>query len=401
MALSEVTTHGLVVPGYEGIREAFIENFRSRGDIGAGVAVLKDGEVVVDLACGVADPEVGRPYDASTLQLVFSVTKGATTICTHMLAERGVLDLDAPIATYWPSFGTNGKSTVTTRMALSHRAGLPVIDSPLTFDDLLDVLRVEAALEKQEPIWEPGTKSGYHALTFGWIVGGVVRRVVGVSLGEFFAREVATPLGMQAWIGLPDSEQDRVAPVTDMAPLKPSPRDALKMLKPSMLPFVVKVARAMKDPNSLANRATYMNGVMKDPEVVAGRNTIWNHSAIRTAGWPAASLVTDARSLARMYAACLGDVDGVRLLKDETLAYACREQSVGPDEVVLVPRRYGSGFELPFEMQPMLGPSSFGHGGMGGSLAFGDRDSAMAFAYVTNAMRVDGSRAAALLASLL
>lgn len=391
---------GFVAPGFEGVRDAFLENFASRGDIGAAVAVYSGGSLVVDLVGGVADPSTGRAYDDRTLQLVFSATKGATAICAHMLSQRGFVDLDAPIASYWSSFSQAGKSRVTTRMALSHRAGLPVIDENLTFDDLMDVTRVEAALERQAPLWEPGTKSGYHALTFGWIVGGVVRRVAGVSLGEFFQREVATPLGLRAWIGLPDSEQDRVAPVTDMAPLEPSARDALKMLKPSTLPFMLRVARTMKDPNSLANRATYMNGVLKAPEVVAGLNTIWNHPAIRTAGWPGASLVTDARSFAKMYAACIGEVDGVRLLNASTLADACKEQSVGADEVVLFPRRYGSGFELPFEMQPMLGPGSFGHGGMGGSLAFADVPAGTSFAYVTNAMRLDGGRGSALVDSL-
>lgn len=194
---------GEVASGYEPVRDAFRANFDKHGDVGAAFSLYVRGEKVVDLWGGVADATTGRPWAEDTLQLVYSTTKGATAICAHVLAQSGALDLDAPVAEYWPEFAAEGKGTIPVRWLLSHRSGLPTVDAHLTPADVIEWQPIVAALAAQKPYWEPGTAHGYHALTYGWLVGEVVRRVDGRSLGRFFADEVAAPLGLDFFIGLP------------------------------------------------------------------------------------------------------------------------------------------------------------------------------------------------------
>src|SRR3954447_642232 len=204
---------GHVEPGFEGVKDAFAANFGQHGEVGAAFALHVGGKKVVDLWGGTADVASARPYTEDSLQLVFSTTKGATAMCANLLAERGELDIDAPVATYWPEFAQAGKENIPVRWLLSHKAGPPTVDAKLTADEVFAWDPIIHALEAQAPDWEPGTAHGYHAVTYGYLVGEVVRRVSGKSLGTFFHEEFAEPLGLEFWIGLPDAEQERVAPI--------------------------------------------------------------------------------------------------------------------------------------------------------------------------------------------
>ena len=362
---------------FAGVREAFAGNFQRHGDVGAAFALYHRGRKVVDLWGGVADSESDRPWAEDTLQLVFSTTKGATAICAHLLAQRGELDLDAPVTTYWPEFAAAGKGDIPVRWLLSHRAGLPVVDGSPAPQELLDWDPIVKRLADQAPVWPPGTTHGYHALTYGWLVGEVVKRVAGRSLGQFFADEVAGPLGLEFWIGLPPSEEHRVSRLIALpwATLLEMEVDSIDL---SHLPeFVQKIARSYLDPTSITNRALHVTSPPLD----------WNAPEVHAAEIPAASGIATARSLARMYAACVSDVDGIRLLSPETLATATTEQSVGRDSVLLVPTRFGLGFFLPSPFATMGGPRSFGHSGAGGSLGYADPDTEIGFGYVMNKMQ--------------
>lgn len=385
--MSDITrteVRGHVADGFEAVAEAFEENFRDHGDVGAGVAVVVDGECVVDLTGGVADPATGAPYTEDTLQLIFSSTKGAAAICGHLLAERGELDFDAPVTDVWPEFGVAGKADATIGMLFSHRVGLPVVDAELTRAEVLAVDPIVEALGAQEPLWEPGSAHGYHALTYGWLVGEIVRRVSGRTIGEFFAEEVAGPLGLDFWIGLPDEHQDRVSPLIasrpDAAAFDPSKMD------PAIGDLLGDLAAAYLDPQSVTNRALSLNGIFGSGGGGGPRGLAWNLPEVRASQIPAANGVTNARSLATMYAACVSEIGGVRLLSDETLDRATTEQATGPDRSLVVPTRFGLGFFLPSSFSPLMGPRSFGHAGAGGSLGLADRDRSVGFGYVMNAM---------------
>ncbi len=207
---------GHVEPGFEGVRDAFANNFEELGEVGATYAFYVDGTQVVDLWGG-ERTDTGAAYDGDTLQIVFSSTKGATAACAHLLAQRGLLDIDAPVVTYWPEFGQAGKEHIPVRWLLSHQAGLPTFDTTLTREEALAWEPVIHALEVQAPLWEPGVAHGYHAITYGHLVGEVVRRIDGRSLGTFFHEEFAEPLGLDFWIGLPEELEPRVAPMIPMS----------------------------------------------------------------------------------------------------------------------------------------------------------------------------------------
>lgn len=367
---------GSVASGFEGVRDEFAANFTERGDVGASVAVHVDGELVVDLWGGTADPATGRPWRADTVGLVYSVTKGATAIVVSLLADRGELDPDAPVARYWPEFGAAGKDRITVSQLMSHQAGLAVPTAPLSRAELLAGGPVVAALAAQEPLWEPGTRHGYHALTFGWLAGELVRRVTGRSLGTVFADEVAGPLGLDFHIGLPAARAADVAQLIDGVP-DPDALDAVT--DPAVRELVLRVLAAMADPTSLFSRALSTNGVLPAPSAAS-----WNDPEVYAAELPAANGITNARSLSRMYAACVGEVDGVRILSGQALERARAEQVRGPDEVTVAESRFGIGFQLPLPAFPMLGDGSFGHMGAGGALGFGDVDARVGFGYVQN-----------------
>ena len=365
---------GEVAPGYEPVRDAFRANFDQHGDVGAAFSLYVRGEKVVDLWGGIADTTTGRAWTADTLQLVFSTTKGATAICAHLLAQSGDLDLDAPVSEYWPEFAAEGKESIPVRWLLSHRSGLPTVDAHLTPAEVVRWQPIVEALAAQKPYWEPGTAHGYHALTYGWLVGEVIRRVSGRTIGRFFADEVAAPLDLDFFIGVPEAEEHRVSRL-ETATIGGVPAE----LDVETLPEEIRgLILAATDPEGMLQRAL----TVTRPDALD-----FNSREVHAAEIPAANGITSARSLARMYAATVGEVDGVRLLDEATIADATAEQSDGPDKVLMVPTRFGSGFFIPSTFSPLLGPTSFGHAGAGGSLGMADHARQIGFGYVMNKMQ--------------
>jgi CubicO group peptidase (beta-lactamase class C family) len=309
-----------------------------------------------------------------------------------MLAQDRKLDLGAPIADVWREFAQNGKGTITLRDVLGHRGGIPVLDGNFTLDDLMDVDILDRAIERQTPIYQPGSKHGYHAVTYGWIIDGVVRRVMGRSVSSLVQTKIAKPLGLDLRIGTPKSMHKRVEPVIQPPPMDIKIKDLKPLLNPKVFAMTAKVLREMRNPNSVANRGVYINGAFTDQD--------WNDPRIWAAQWPAATCITNARSLARMYAACVGEVDGVRLLTPETVETARTEVSFGNDATSVFPSRFGHGFHLHHDFAPLLTETSFGHGGMGGSQAFADPTHNVGFAYVMNQMQTISQRASSLVDAL-
>lgn len=378
--MSEI--RGSVEAGYEPVREAFERNFVENGDIGAGFCLYVDGAKVVDLTGGVRDTD-GTAYDDTTLQLVFSSTKGVTATCAHLLAQRGELDLDAPVADYWPEFSAAGKADIPVRWLLSHQAGLVDVDRAMTVEEALDWTTICDALADSPPLWEPGTGYGYHAVTYGWLVGEVVRRVAGVDFGEFVRREISEPLGLDLWVGLPDDEQHRVSPLINSGmPGLPAAEPAGDADSQTDAPSLVGMLDMLLGEGNLLGRAlTAPGGAFADDQV-------WNEARVRSAQIPAANGVTNAASLARMYAALVSEVDGVRLLDADTLERAIAPQVSGPSTVPLLDIPFALGFMTHSPLSPLLNGRSFGHYGAGGSLGFADPDRRVAGAYVMNAAQL-------------
>ena len=300
-----------------------------------------------------------------------SSTKGATAVCANLLAQRGELDVDAPVAKYWPEFAAGGKQDVPVKYLLSHRVGLPVLDTPLSMKDYLAWEPPIKAIASQTPKWEPGTAHGYHAMSYGWLVGEVVRRVSGKSLGTFFAEEVAGPLGLNFWIGLPESEDHRVSQMIELSledpTLVPKGQRAKEMLEAATTPKSYLTQEQTTEPFDMSSRE------------------------FRAAELPAGNGITDARSLARMYASLIGDgVDGVRILNDETIKRASTEQCNDNDEVMGIRTRFGLGFYLYVDGANMIQEGAYGHGGAGGSIGFADPKADIGFAYVMNKMQMVG-----------
>ncbi len=364
-----VDVHGTVAEGFERVAEAFARNVTALGERGAALAVYRDGHRIVDLWAGTKDVDGTVPRQRDTAQVVRSATKGVAAAVLLMLHERGALDLDAPVAHYWPEFKAHGKEGVLVRHVLNHRAGLPVLDRPLTPDEASDPFRADEALAAQAPAWEPGTDHGYHALTYGWLADALVRRVTGGDTGRWVAAEIAGPLGADLWVGLPAAQAHRVGRVGRIE--GPEPAGGLRARpKPA-------VTAAHADPSSLTRRA--FAAVTPSPDQ--------NDPAFHAAVLPAANGIATADGLARFHAALIGPVEGTRLLGPATVDRARTEESAGLDRVLLVGTRFGLGFMLHGSASPLLGPGSFGHPGRGGPLGFADPDSGIAFGYVTNGFR--------------
>ncbi|MGW7432005.1 serine hydrolase domain-containing protein [Streptomyces sp. NPDC054861] len=367
-----VDVRGTVAAGFEPVRDAFLRNFAQRGERGAAVAVYRDGVKVVDLWAGTKDVAGEAPWAVDTAQVVRSATKGVAAAVPLLLHQRGQLDLDAPVGTYWPEFKAAGKDRVSVRQLLAHQAGVPVLDRPLSLAEAVDLETATAAIAAQAPVWQPGTAHGYHAHTFSWLLSGLVHRVTGRTIGRWVAEEIARPLGLDLWIGLPSDEAHRVGRIGPVEEVEPPGGGALK-LRPKR-----SVTEAYRDPGSLTRRA--FAAIEPRPDE--------NDPVYRAAELPASAGVSTARALARFYASTLGPVDGgVRLFAPATLTLARTEESTGPDRVLVVSTRFGLGHMLHGPASPLLGPTSFGHPGRGGSLGFADPESGVAFGYVTNGMR--------------
>jgi len=365
---------GEVAPKFSSVREAFENNFVSHGDVGAAFALYHRGEKVVDIWGGLADKESRRPWEEDTLQYVFSTTKGITAMCAHVLAQRGDLDIDAPVADYWPEFKAEGKENIPVRWLLGHRAGLPALRTYVTPDVAYEWEAITSRLAAEPPVWEPGTTHGYHAITYGWLVGEVIRRVSGKLVRDFVADEFAPTLGLDLYVGVPSSEESRVSTLeTIQLRGDPPAQDVLDSMPPEMRAAV----DAFTNPMSLTQRAL----TVVDPAFD------WNSHEMRAAGIPSIGCVTDARSVAKIYASCIGEVDGVRIFNEATLADAAKTVSDGPDKVLFAHTRFGSGFMLQSPFSPLSGPNAFGHSGAGGSLGFADPDLEIGFGYVMNQMQ--------------
>ncbi|MFI6350606.1 serine hydrolase domain-containing protein [Streptomyces sp. NPDC050560] len=400
----EVEAHGTVAPGFEPVRDAFLRNFAVRGERGAAVSVLRDGRSVVDLWAGARDVDVdagggtggpgdpggasgvdgsggpggssggdgagGAPWERDTAQIVRSATKGVAAAVVLLLHQRGALALDEPVAAYWPEFKAHGKERVTVADLLAHRAGVPVLDRSLTPHEALDPDIGAAAVAAQRPVWRPGTDHGYHAQTFSWLTAELVRRVTGRGIGTWIADELAAPLGLDLWLGLPAEQAHRAGRVGPVS--APNVPGGLA-LRPKR-----SVSAAYRDPTSLTSRAFGAIAPLPDE----------NDPAYRAAALPASNGIATAASLAGLYAALVSGVAGrPPLFTPETLELARAERSAGPDRVLVVATRFGLGYMLHGPAAPLLAPGSFGHPGRGGSLGFADPESGVAFGYVTNGLQ--------------
>lgn len=356
-----MTQSTFVAQGFEAVAKAFDNNFTQHGDVGAACSIYYRGQCVVDLWGGIAQPVSQRPWQADTLQLCFSATKGVTTICILQLVEQGLLDLDLPIAHYWPAFGCAGKERITTRMVLSHRAGLAAIAGDYSLEDVYAKQPIIDGIARQAPNWQPNTQQGYHVRSFGWILGEMVYRISGLSFGDYVQQHICQPLGVEFWVGTPASVHSRCAS------LVPDPVALSLDVVPSKLTI-----DAMTGPSQLFNYGE-----------------MWNEPALLQAEMPSSNGVGTARALATIYAATMQPVNGVKLLSDDTVAKACVVQSHETDTIVGLDMCFGLGFMLPPTLaRNCTGPRSYGHFGAGGSFAMADPEHELAFAYVMNQMVV-------------
>ena len=365
----DLIIQGLCDPRFAAVREAFAENFALRGEVGASVAVTVEGALVVDLWAGHADADRSQPWTRDTLVNVYSVTKGMAATCVHLLVHRGLLDLDAPVARYWPEFAQAGKEAIPVRWLLSHRAGVPAVERVLPSEMAYDWDGMCAKLAAQSPWWEPGSQHGYHAFTFSWLVGEVVRRISGKSLGRFFRDEVAGPLGLDAHIGCGPDLDARIADLLPAPPRPPPPPETVD-------PF----AALMADRSSMTYKA------LVNPPIRRGQV---NTREWRAAELPAANGHSNARAVARLYAMLAngGELDGVRLLSPAAIENARTEQSAGVDVVLVRENRYALGFSLPSpSFQISKNPRAFGNVGLGGALGFSDPEARLSFGYAMNQM---------------
>lgn len=370
------TVQGTCDSRFAGVKDAFVENFHARGEVGASVCVTLDGKSVVDLWGGLADPTNRRPWVEDTVCVVFSCTKGATALTAHVAAARGVVDLDAPVTRLWPEFGAHGKDMVTLAQMLSHQSAVPALRDRLPAGAVLDWDIMVSRLAEEKPHWAPGTRNGYHGLTFGWTVGEPLRRATGKGLGTLFRELVADPLELDFWIGLPERHEPRVAPIIGY---RPDP-------KAKRAPFTEKL---MNEPGSIPALFLFNSGGW------------WpngsNSRAGRAAEIGAASGVTNGRGLAGMYRPLaqgggdLVDRDGLARMSEVASA-------TGEDATLMIPTRFALGFmksmdnrawrrdrALSVDEDSVLLPAdAFGHVGAGGSIGFAAPAARLSFGYAMN-----------------
>jgi CubicO group peptidase (beta-lactamase class C family) len=361
------TVHGHCDPAFAAVRDVFEEHFARDQEWGAAVSVYAGDDLVIDLWGGIADRRTGREWLRDTPCVAFSCTKAVTAAAALLLAERGAYDLDDPVADWWPEFAARGKDGATAAHLLSHQAGLPVLDTPLTAEEAADPKAVADLLAAQAPRWRPGTAHGYHALTYGWLAGEIVRRHSGRSVGEFVRQEFAHDFDL--WIGAPDDVIERAARLTARRPGASEPADVPDDLLRQMV-------EAYLDPQSTLNRA------LNNPAPGKGG---FNNPAVLRGGWPAAGMVTTATALAEFYR----DLLAGRILRPDTLSEAIKPRVSGPDQTLIVDSTFGLGFMRPSPsyLAPAAGQeTAFGHSGAGGSIGLGDVELGFGMAYVPNRM---------------
>jgi CubicO group peptidase (beta-lactamase class C family) len=360
---------GLVDPGFEPVANEFERNFTDRGELGAAFSATRNGKAVVDVWGGNAAPDLS--WRGDTLQVIFSGTKGLTAACMLMLIDRGQLDLEKPVVHYWPEFAANNKSGLLVRDIVSHHAGLPGIASKtLSFNDLTDSEKMESLLAAEPLSSDPNAYRCYHALTIGWLCGAVLRRIDGRSIGRFFRDEIAGPLSLDIWMGLPVDLEKRVG---------------LLELSPEFGPWDDGLTQQQaEDPTR--------RSIWGNPPLFPAEGLPWNTRQFHASEIPGASAIATARSMARFYA-CLaqgGELDGVRLMRRETLIAGRRELNRFVDPFIAEPLAFGTVFALQTEKNRFgPSPSAFGHSGAGGSLHAAWPDKNVGFSYVMNQMRID------------
>jgi len=356
----------IIEPKYQAIADLFFAQQERYPLGGSSLAIFKDGAPVVNIWQGEA--EAGKPWTQDTTSVVFSCAKGLTSILAHRLIQEGKLDLDEKVSHYWPEFAQAGKQDIPVKWLLQHKAGLSTTRRDLSMDEISDGHTIEDVLAAQEPLWEPGTAHGYHAITFGTLIGKLIHNITGLTAGKYFAHLIAEPLGVDAWIGLPKDKFANLAP----------------LISDGNRPEII------AEPNTdlyWQSRAMSFGGALN--HLVESYETGFNNPQLIAAELPAAGAVSNAYSLAKIYSAAVIETDGVRLLEDETLRAAVVPQSTGP--LKFEPKNgtwfpaWGNGFMVDVPgLKDLLGPSSFGHDGLGGQNSFGDFEHRIGFAYTSN-----------------
>jgi CubicO group peptidase (beta-lactamase class C family) len=411
MQFIDQDVEGAVAPGFEPLGEAFTQVLAASHGHGGALHVRLDGKVVADLWGGnaVSDgdaPRRGgsrsgtrrrrprsetksmsprsssdqrrRPWQNDTPTVIFSCTKGLVSILAGELVRDGRLDLDAPVSDYWPEFDRHGKGSMPVRWLMSHRAGLSAVREDLQLADVLDWERMVELLAEEQPLLPPGETHQYHALTFGWLAGEIIRRITGKGVAEFFVERISKPLGVAAWIGMPEAELPRVAQLYSATP------------PPEPLPLPPDADPELAGLNEKA--MTLGSAFSAD---FAEENTGFNSDDVRQAVIPGAGGIATAPALATIWSATVSDAETIRLLNEEVIADMSAEQSAGPSAVPLPGpwQRWGTGFMLSSEARPFLSDASFGHDGAGGQVSFADPEYKVGFAYLTNDLqRIDDKR---------
>jgi CubicO group peptidase (beta-lactamase class C family) len=368
--MTKINADGFVAPGWEPVRAAFEKNFELGEEVGASASVYHRGAKVVDIWGGSFDTTTDRPYDDSTLQLMFSTTKGIVAIAVAMCVQRGLLDYDEKVATYWPEFAAHDKGGATVAQLMSHQCGLIAPDGPVTLADALDWKTITTMLADTKPDWPIGSGHGYHAVTYGYLAGELIRRTDGRSPGQFLADEIAGPLGVELWIGLPEEQEPRVSPILGRPLNEDNPDPAIRAMLEMFL-----------GPETRGGRALFLNGALLVDDA-------FNRRDVHAAEVPAANGIGTAQALAKVYAATMAPVDGVQLLNDDTRerARATITPAGEPDLCLVMPTTFGMGFMTHGMFTPYSGPGSFGHSGAGGSNAFAQPERQLAVGYVMNKM---------------
>lgn len=369
---AEVPT-GYVTGAYDArfqpVVDQFVRNYHDNDEVGASLCVTHEGETVIDVWGGAADRDSGRPWERDTISIVMSCTKGAVALCAHVLASQGKLDIEAPVAEYWPEFATNGKEHATVRMMLDHSVGVPALRGELAPDFMIHWDQVVERLAAEAPFWEPGTRNGYHLINFGWTVGELVRRVSGKSLGAFFQEAICEPLGIEFWIGLPEEQEPRVSDLISSPP-----------------------------PVGDGHVSKFMQVIMSEPES-ATRVAMANMMSQKTQGraWHAAEIgggggITNARGLAGMYRPLALGGDGLISAEQLRKARTC-SVATNLDATLQIATRFGLGFMLSMDNRNkfdkdsvVMGEHAFGHVGMGGSIGFADPSLGLSMGYTMNRM---------------
>ncbi|MBW8762464.1 MAG: beta-lactamase family protein [Microbacterium sp.] len=363
---------GAAAPEFEHVVEAFAATAGETG--GSALSIRIEGETVVDVWHGHASSSPERPWQQTTPAVIFSGTKGLVAILAARLVEAGALDLDAPVSRYWPEFAAAGKESITVRQVMSHRAGLAALRADVDLATALDWTPMTERLAAEEPLWEPGTQYGYHALTYGWLVGEIVRRITGTPVGRFFREEIAEPLSADAWIGIPADREPAVARLTRGGSMDAPPPGGMPELDPEQ-------ARWM-------GRTMTLGAAFPAELVVPGAG--FDDPKVHEAEIPGAGGIGTAHALATIWSSTVTRTDGHRLLGEDVVTEMTRVQSEG-EPVWWLPGpypRWGTGFMIPSERRPFLSPESFGHDGAGGQVTFADRRHRVGFAYVTNLMEL-------------